>query len=374
MTETSPMKVGIVGAGNISATYVANLQTFDFLDVRSICAVHEQHARAVAQQFDLKTSSLDDMLSDSDIELIVNLTTPLSHYDVTKKALLGGKHVYSEKPLGVSLIEADELMSIARARELRLGCAPDTFLGGGHQLTRRLYDEGGIGEAISATAMVMLPGHETWHPNPGFFYGPGGGPMMDVGPYYLTNLVALLGPVKEVLGSTKITRVERKVKTGPRVGDVIKVLVPTHVTGIMQFHCGATVSVVTSFDVLKHKHNPIELYGSRGSMLIPDPNEFTGNVEIFYEGAESWEGVHVSHPYIEGVPGFHGLRGIGAAEMVAALRAGRPHRASAELAFHVLEVMSAFEQSSSAKKAISIESTCGRPTPISANVSEGGFD
>lgn len=367
------MKVGIVGAGNISATYVANLTTFDFLDVKSVCSVHEQHAKVLAERFGLGPTNLEDMLADPEIDLIVNLTTPLAHYSVSKKALLAGKHVYSEKPLGVSLLEADELMSIARARELRLGCAPDTFLGGGHQLTRRLYDEGWIGEAISATAMVLLPGHETWHPNPGFFYGPGGGPMMDVGPYYLTNLVALLGPVREVFGSTKITRIERKVKIGPRVGDVIKVLVPTHVTGVLEFHCGATVTVATSFDVLKHKHNPIELYGSLGSMLIPDPNEFTGNVEIFYEGAEDWEEVHVNHPYIAGIPGYHGLRGLGAAEMVAALRGRRPHRASAELAFHVLEVMEAFGRSSSSKKAISIESTCERPTPIPINVAHGEF-
>ncbi|WP_208545822.1 Gfo/Idh/MocA family protein [Paraburkholderia steynii] len=368
------MKVGIIGAGNISATYVANLQTFDFLDVKSVCAVHEQHAKALAEQFDLQATNLDSLLADSEIELIINLTTPVAHYNITKMALLAGKHVYSEKPLGISMSEADELMSIARTRDLRLGCAPDTFLGGGHQLARRLYDEGRIGEAISATAMVLLPGHEQWHPNPGFFYGPGGGPMLDIGPYYVTSLVTLLGPVKEVFGAAKITRIERKVKTGPRVGDVIKVLVPTHVTGVMEFHCGATATVVTSFDVLKHKHNPIELYGSLGSMLLPDPNEFTGNVEIFSEGAEDWEKVRVDHPYVEGVPGYHGLRGLGAAEMVAALRAGRPHRASADLAFHVLEIMTAFERSAKSRKIVRIDSTCGRPTPIPCDLSEGLFD
>jgi predicted dehydrogenase len=373
MNETSPVKVGIVGAGNISATYVATLHMFDFIRVKSIHDLYDEPARRLASQFGLQAASLDGMLSDAEIGLIINLTIPTSHFAISKKALLAGKHVYSEKPLGISMEEADELMSIARASDLRLGCAPDTFLGGGHQLTRRLYDEGRIGKAISATAMLLLPGHEHWHPNPAFFYGRGGGPMLDVGPYYVTNLIALLGPVREVFGAAKITRIERQVKTDPRRGETIKVLVPTHLTGVMEFHCGATVTIATSFDVIRHKHNQIEIYGLEGTMVTPDPNNFTGKVELFRDGDAEWQDVPVNHPYVEGVPGHLGLRGLGAAEMVDSLRAGRPHRMSSELAFHALEVMTAFERSAQSRKVVAIGSSCGRPDPIPPTVRQGHF-
>jgi predicted dehydrogenase len=373
MTTQSPMKVGIVGAGNISATYVATLHMFDFIRVKSIYDVYEESAKKLAEQFGLQAVKLDAMLADPEIGLIINLTTPTSHYAISKKALLAGKHVYSEKPLGVSMAEAEELMAIARAGDLRLGCAPDTFLGGGHQLTRRLFDEGRIGKAVSATAMLLLPGHEHWHPNPAFFYGRGGGPMLDVGPYYVTNLIALLGPVREVFGMAKITRIERKVKTDPRRGETIKVLVPTHLTGVMEFHSGATITIATSFDVIKHKHNQIEIYGSEGTMVTPDPNNFTGKVEIFEDGGEEWQDIAVNHPYTEGVPGHLGLRGLGAAEMVDSLRAGRPHRVSSELAFHALEVMTAFERSAQSRKVVAIHSSCGRPDPIPQQVEKGRF-
>ncbi|MDL2402842.1 Gfo/Idh/MocA family protein [Rhizobium mayense] len=371
--STAPMKVGIVGAGNISATYVATLHMFDFIRVKSIYDLYEGPAQKLAAQFGLQAVSLDAMLADPEIGLIINLTTPVSHYSISKKALLAGKHVYSEKPLGISMAEAEELMSIARASDLRLGCAPDTFLGGGHQLTRRLFDEGRIGKAVSATAMLLLPGHEHWHPNPAFFYGRGGGPMLDVGPYYVTNLIALLGPVREVFGAAKITRIERAVKTDPRRGETIKVLVPTHLTGVMEFHSGATITIATSFDVIKHKHNQIEIYGSEGSMVTPDPNNFSGKVEIFRDGGEAWEEIPVDHPYTEGVPGHLGLRGLGAAEMVDSLRAGRQHRVSSELAFHALEVMTAFERSAQSRKVVAIYSSCGRPDPIPRAIKEGRF-
>jgi predicted dehydrogenase len=371
--NTEPMKVGIVGAGNISATYVATLHMFDFIRVKSIYDLYEQPAKKLAAQFGIQAVSLDAMLADPEIGLIINLTTPVSHYSISKKALLAGKHVYSEKPLGISMAEAEELMSIARSGDLRLGCAPDTFLGGGHQLTRRLFDEGRIGKAVSATAMLLLPGHEHWHPNPAFFYGRGGGPMLDVGPYYVTNLIALLGPVRDVFGAAKITRIERTVKTDPRRGETIKVLVPTHLTGVMEFHSGATITIATSFDVIKHKHNQIEIYGSEGSMVTPDPNNFTGQVEIFRNGGEAWEEIPVDHPYTEGVPGHLGLRGLGAAEMVDSLRAGRQHRVSSELAFHALEVMTAFERSAQSRKVVAIHSSCGRPDPIPRAIKEGRF-
>jgi len=373
MNGNTQMKVGIVGAGNISATYVATLHTFDFIRVKSIHDMNEAAAEKLAAQFGVQATSLEAILADPEIGLVINLTTPISHHAISKHALLAGKHVYSEKPLGVSMEEGEELMALAHAGGLRLGCAPDTFLGGGHQLTRRLIDEGRIGKPVSATAMLLLPGHEHWHPNPAFFYHRGGGPMLDVGPYYVTNLITLLGPVREVFGTARITRVERTVKSEPRRGEVIKVQVPTHLTGVIEFHSGATVTIATSFDVVKHRHNQIEIYGLEGSMVTPDPNNFTGKVEVFRAGDEAWQEVPVDHPYTQGVPGFAGLRGLGAAEMVDALRTGRPHRVSAELAFHALEVMTAFERSALSRKAIAIRSSCGRPEPISRQTRDGGF-
>ena len=373
MNTNAPMKVGIVGAGNISATYVATLHMFDFVRVKSVYDISEANAAKLAGQFGLEATSLEAMLGDPEIGLVINLTTPTSHHAICKKALLAGKHVYSEKPLSVTMEEGEELIGLANAGGLRLGCAPDTFLGGGHQLTRRLLDEGSIGKAVSATAMLLLPGHEHWHPNPAFFYHRGGGPMLDVGPYYVTNLIALLGPVREVFGTAKITRMERTVLTDPRRGEIIKVEVPTHLTGVIEFHSGATVTIATSFDVIKHQHNQIEIYGSQGSMVTPDPNNFSGKVELFRAGDKDWQEVPVDHPYTEGVPGHLGLRGLGAAEMVDSLRAGRPHRVSAELAFHALEVMTAFERSALSRKAVAIHSSCVRPDPIPRQTRQGSF-
>ena len=374
MTTQSAMKIGIVGAGNISATYIATLHMFDFIRVKSVYDLVEASAQKLAARFGVAVTSLDAMLDDPEIGLIINLTTPVAHYPISRRALLAGKHVYSEKPLGVSMQEAEELMALARANGLRLGCAPDTFLGGGHQLTRRLLDEGRIGKAVSATAMLLLPGHEHWHPNPAFFYGRGGGPMLDVGPYYVTNLIALLGPVREIIGTAKITRIERTVLTDPRRGETIKVLVPTHLTGVMEFHSGATVTIATSFDVIRHKHNQMEIYGSEGSMVTPDPNNFSGKVDLFRPEQDDWQEVAVDHPYTQGVPGHLGLRGLGAAEMVDALRAGRPHRVSGELAFHALEVMTAFERSAQSRHAVAIHSSCGRPDIISRSTKQGSFE
>lgn len=372
-SKLPPMQVGIVGCGNISATYVANLQTFDFVKVKAVHDIVPERAEALAARFGLKAVSLRDILDDPEIGLVINITNPTSHYTISRAALEAGKHVHSEKPLGVNMEEAEELMTLARNNGLRISCAPDTFMGGGHQLTRRLLDEGAIGKVVAGTALFLHHGHEFWHPDPAFFYGRGGGPMLDVGPYYVTNLIALLGPVKEVIGTAKITRIERTVLTEPKRGETIKVLTPTHLTGVMEFHSGATVTIAASFDIVKHQHNQVELYGSEGAMVTPDPNNFTGPVQTIREGDKDWQTVKVNHPYVEGAPGHLGLRGLGAAEMVDSLRAGRPHRVSAELAFHALEVMTAFERSSQSKHAVAIHSTCGRPDPIPRTVKHGKF-
>jgi predicted dehydrogenase len=263
------------------------------------------------------------------------------------------------------------LVGLATRKGLRLGCAPDTFMGGGHQVVRGLLDEGVIGAPVAGTALMLKPGHEHWHPNPHFFYAYGGGPMLDVGPYYVTNLIALLGPARRVVGFSKRTRSERVVLSEPRRGEIIKVEVPTHTTGVIEFENGATITIATSFDVAKHKHNHIELYGGEGSLVTPDPNTFTGDVELFRKGDADWRRVPVDRHYVKGAPGRLGLRGLGAAEMIDAYRSGRPHRASWELAFHALEVMTALEASQGS--AIDIKSRCERPEPIPRETREGSF-
>jgi predicted dehydrogenase/sugar phosphate isomerase/epimerase len=235
MRKPGTVQVGIVGCGNIAATYVATLRMFDFIHVKSVSDAMPAAATKLAAEFDLAAPPVDALVADPDIEVVINLTMPVAHAEISAKALRAGKHVYSEKPLGVSMAEAETLVELAKRNGLRLGCAPDTFMGGGHQVVRRLIDEGAIGAPIAGTALMLKPGHEHWHPNPHFFYAYGGGPILDVGPYYVTNLIALLGPARRVVGFAKRTRSERVVLSEPRRGEIIKVEVPTHTTGVFEF-------------------------------------------------------------------------------------------------------------------------------------------
>jgi predicted dehydrogenase len=370
-----PVQVGIVGCGNISSTYIATLHMFDFVRVKSVTDMVAEAAKSRAAEFNIEATSLAGMLADPAIDIVINLTTPVAHAEISQLALEAGKHIYSEKPLGVTVEEGEGLIKLAARKNLRLGGAPDTFLGAGHQASRRLLDEGAIGAPVAATALMMLPGHEHWHPNPQFYYLRGGGPMLDVGPYYVTNLITLFGSVRSVFGTAKITRAERPVLSEPRRGEIMTVEVPTHTTGVMEFENGATVTIVTSFDVVKHRHNQIELYGSEGSMVTPDPNNFSGPVQVFRRGDTDWDDIVVDHPYIRDTHGLAGgLRGLGAAEMADALRQGRPHRVSAELAMHALEVMTAFQRSADSGRIVAIQTQCERPRPIGRHVPIGSFD
>jgi hypothetical protein len=279
-----------------------------------------------------------------------------------------GKHVHSEKPLGIATAEARRLLDAAKARGVRVGCAPDTFLGGAHQTCRKLVDEGAIGRPVAGTAFFMCPGHERWHANPAFYYQPGGGPMLDMGPYYITALVNLLGPVKRVAGVATRARAERTITSAPLNGTKIAVEVMTHVAGALEFVSGATVSIAMSFDVPKHKHLPIELYGTEASLLVPDPNWFVGEIMLARTGAD-WEPAPTEHPYADG-----NYRIIGAADMAHAIRSGRPHRTSGDLAYHVLEVMEAFEISSKHGAHVTIESRPERPAALSPALAPGALD
>ncbi len=360
--------VGIIGCGNISEAYLKAAADFPILDIRGLADLRSDAAAARAAQFGLQARSIDDLLGDPGIEIIINLTIPAAHVAVGLQAVAAGKHVHSEKPLGLRVAEARTLLDAAAARGLRVGCAPDTFLGGGHQACRKLVDDGAIGRPVAGTAFFMCPGHERWHPAPAFYYAEGGGPMLDMGPYYITALVNLIGPVARVSGATARARAERLISSEPLKGQAIPVAVSTHVAGTLEFACGAVVSIATSFDVARHRHVPIELYGTEASLIVPDPNRFGGTVEIAGPG-QDWRIQPVAHAYAEG-----NHRIIGAADLAWAIRENRPHRASGDLALHVLEVMEAFQVSSDEGRHVTIASRPERPAAVRADVAAGRLD
>ena len=360
--------IGIIGCGNISAAYLKAAKVFPVLDIRALADVNPAAAEARGKEFDIPAKGVDDLLIDRKIEIVVNLTVPKAHVEVGLAAIAAGKHVHSEKPLGVSVAEAKRLVEAAAAKGVRLGAAPDTFLGGAHQTCRKLIDEGAIGAPLAGTAVFMCPGHVRWHPSPAFYYLPGGGPMLDMGPYYITALVNLLGPVKRVAGITSRARAERLVTSEPLKGTRIPVEVATHAAGTLEFASGAVISMVMSFDVARHRHQPIELYGAAGALSVPDPNHFGGDIEIA-TATEDWRKVPTEHAYADG-----NYRILGAADMAQAIRSGRAHRASGDLAFHVLEVMEAVQRSADEGRHITIDTQPARPAMLPTNLAAGELD
>lgn len=358
--------IGIIGCGNISGAYLkAMTETFSILDIRGLADLNRDLAEAKAAEFGLKAVTVDQLLADPKVEIVVNLTVPKAHVAVGLQALEAGKHTYSEKPLGINFAEGKKLAEAARAKGLRIGAAPDTFLGGGHQAARALIDEGVIGIPVGGTATFMCPGHERWHPNPGFYYEIGGGPVLDMAPYYITDLVNLLGPVAQVAGFAATPRSERIITSQPRNGERIPVHVPTHVAGVMRFENGAIVQLAMSFDVAGHKHVPIEIYGTEGTLIVPDPNKFAGPVEFLKKGGQ-FEDQPVTAPYADG-----NYRSIGVADLAFAIRSNRPHRANGDLALHVLEVMEAFHIAAETGRTITIATAVERPAPISDSLVDG---
>lgn len=353
------MVVGLIGCGVISRAYLKAMEGFPVLTPKLVADQDPAAAEKCATEFNLKAVSVEQLLGDPQIEIVLNLTTPASHVEIGLAAIAAGKHIYSEKPLGIGTAEAKQLIQEARNSGLRVGCAPDTFLGAGHQTARRLIDEDAIGQPIGGTAFLMLPGHERWHPNPAFYYEKsGGGPMMDMGPYYLTNLIQLLGPVSRVFAFGGIFRDKREIATGPLAGQSFPVESLTHIVGSLEFESGALIQITTSFEVYAHKHQPIEIYGDKGSILIPDPNVFGGDVEVSGPDQE-WHRVSQKHNYEDG-----NFRSIGLADMAEAIRQDRPHRANGDLAFHVLDIMQALNLSAENPGILEIESTAVRPSPL----------
>lgn len=354
-----PMKAGIVGCGNISGIYFKAGKTFPILDIVACADLDMGRAQAQAQEHGVpRACTPEALLGDPEIEIVVNLTTPNAHYDVCLAALEAGKHVYVEKPLSITREQGQHLVQMAAQKGLRVGCAPDTFLGGGLQTCRKLVDDGWIGEPVGATAFMTCHGHESWHPDPEFYYKVGGGPMFDMGPYYLTALVALIGPIQSVTGATRITFPERTITSAPRYGTRIRVEVPTHVAGIMHFAGGAIGTILTSFDVWHANLPRIEIYGTEGTLDVPDPNSFGGPVRVRRASASEWSVMPLTHGFAENT------RGIGVADMAYAIQSGRPHRANGDVAYHVLEAMHGFHDASDSGTLYRMHSTCQRPAPL----------
>src|SRR4051812_13386086 len=305
---TEPVQVGLVGCGHISAIYLQNAVRFDAFDVVACADALPERAEARGAEYGLPVLSVAEILADPTIDVILNLTTPDAHASIAEAALRAGKGVYNEKPLAIALEDGARLVETARAGGLRLGAAPDTFLGGGLQTCRHVLDEGTIGQPVAATAFMLNHGHEGWHANPDFYYQRGGGPLFDMGPYYLTALISLLGPVRRVTGSTRVTLPERTIRSGPRAGERIKVEVPTHLAAVLDFASGLIATLVTSFDVWASQVPKLEIYGSQGSLGLPDPNTFGGLVRTRGAGDVIWRDLPVTRPFTKN------SRGLGLAD------------------------------------------------------------
>lgn len=354
------VKAGIIGCGKISGIYMENCQKFDILELKACSDIDRSRAEEQAAHYGIPhVYTTEELLADPEIEIVINLTIPALHAKITLDALQAGKHVYVEKPLAVTREEGLAVLETAREKGLLVGCAPETFLGAGIQTALKLVKDGKIGTPIAATAFMMSRGHEFWHPDPEFYYAAGGGPMFDMGPYYLTALVQLLGPIRSVSGMTGKALTERTITSEKKYGQKIQVDIPTHVAGLLRFDNGAIGTLITSFDVFGGSTLPnIEIYGTHGTMLVPDPNTFGGSVKYRLTGESEW----TEEPLL---PGYNqNTRGIGPADMAYAIRSGRSHRASGELAYHVLEAMWAFHDSSDSGMLYEMKSTCEMPAPL----------
>ena len=361
--------VGVIGCGNISATYFSLAPLFRGIKMKACADVNMEAAKARAKEFQVRAETVDDLLEADDIDIIVNLTIPAVHYDVSKNILDAGKHVYSEKPFVLTVEEGLDLKSRAGKKGLRIGSAPDTFLGASHQLARDLIDKGKVGKITSGTAYVMSHGMEHWHPNPDFFFQPGAGPVLDIGPYYITNLIQLIGPVRRVAAISSTPRTERVITSKPRFGEKLKVTTPTTIHALLEFGNGAVITLDTSWDVWSHGHTPMELYGEEGTIHVPDPNFFGGEVAFTKHDAPVKKAPKWEHPF--GVPNQKHAAGMlanyrtaGLADMAIAISADRPHRCSMELALHTVEVMTGILKAGETKSFVEMTTTCERPAAL----------
>jgi len=364
------MRVGVIGCGTVSEPYLRNMTESPVLDVVACSDLDMERARARAAQFGVPgVCRPAELLADPDVELVVNLTVPQAHYEVNLAALEAGKHVWSEKPLAIERSQASSLLQVASDRGLQLGCAPDTVLGAGLQTCRRLIDEGAIGQPLAGAAFFLYAGPEEWHPDPVFLYQPGAGPLFDVGVYYISALVNLLGPVESVTAFGRVLFPTRVIGSGPRAGEVFDVGTDTYVTSILRFENEALVNVVASFGVWGADVPKLQVFGSGGVLEVPDPNTFGGPVRINRHEEGDWREVPLAY---EHTANCRNCRGLGVAELAGAICDGRPPRASGTIANHVLDVMQSIAESASIGRHVEVASTCERPAPMPLDMAPAG--
>lgn len=364
------LNVGIIGCGNISGIYMENITNlFHNLNLYAICDLDVEKTKTAAEKYHINLIlGYEEMLACEEIQIILNLTTPQSHYKICKDILNAGKHAYVEKPLSLHTEEGKELVELAKSKKLLLGCAPDTFLGAGIQTAIKAINDGLVGEVIGATAFMMCHGHESWHPDPEFYYQAGGGPMFDMGPYYLTALVSMIGPVSEVVGMNQITFPERIITSEQKFGEKVPVEVPTHVNGLLKFANGAIGNIITSFDVWGSTLPRIEIYGTRGSLVVPDPNCFDGKVLIKQYFDKDFQELPLTSIY------SMNSRGVGLSDLAnCVITESTENRASGALACHILEIMHALHVSQEEKTFIPITTTCTRPKQMESYLVKGAI-
>ncbi|GAA1519142.1 Gfo/Idh/MocA family oxidoreductase [Sphaerisporangium rubeum] len=353
-----PVNVGVIGCGVIFAQYAQTIERLPELRLAAVADLDHERAREAAGRYPgTEALTVEELLAHPGVDVVLNLTIPAAHAEIALRAIAAGKDVYGEKPLAATTAEAAEVLRAASAAGVRVGCAPDTVLGTGTQTARKAIDDGLIGRPVAATATMITPGHERWHPNPDFYYVPGGGPLMDMGPYYITSLITLFGPVTTVIGAAGRTRAKRTIASGPRSGEEIPVTVDTHITGVLTHASGVMSTLVMSFDGEATTSPRIEVHGEQGSLVVPDPNHFDGPVQLARPGADPWETL----PATAGHPDAG--RGVGLADFATTPPGDEP-RASGALAYHVLDVMESLLHAAATSTAVTVASTCRRPEPV----------
>jgi len=365
------VRIGLIGCGAISGAYLKHAKSFPILEIAACADMDIEAAKRKAEEFGVpKVCSVGKLLKDDSIEIVLNLTVPKAHAPIAIKAIKAGKHTFCEKPLGINRKEGKRVIDAAMSRNVRVGCAPDTVLGAGIQTARKLIDDGAIGKPVAFTAFMMCPGHESWHPNPSFYYDVGGGPMFDMGPYYLTALLNLLGRVKRISGAASIAIPERTITSQPKFGEKIAVQTPDHICGTMEFENGAVGTIITSFATRFPSYDgkqPITIYGTEGTMRVPDPNHFDGPVHVRKNNDADW--TEVPHAFVTGYG-----RAVGLADMAFAIRSGRPMRAAGEQGFAVLDLMQGFLDSAAKGRVYHPQSIYDRPAPMQRELSFGVLD
>ena len=349
--------VAFVGCGNISEIYLSNItNTFDNICVYGVCDLIAEKEQAKSEAYGVKIMTLEEMLSDPAVDIVLNITQPIYHYELCKQILEAKKNVYVEKPLSLTFEQGKELVELAEKNGVLLGCAPDTFMGAGIHTARKIIDDGIIGDIIGATAFMVTAGHERWHPDPEFYYEIGGGPLFDMGPYYITAFLNMLGPVESVMGMSNCIRKQRMITSEPKKGKMIDVEVDTHVNGLLRFANGAVGNLMVSFDVYGSQLPRIEVYGTKGSLIVPDPNTFGGEILLQQSFDTEPHAYPLLHKY------SFNSRGLGLSDMAYCLEHGtKNHCASGKQALHVLEIMENILKSNELKKELEITSQYERP-------------